>query len=330
MAGLRVWGALPERYAGRQVASSTVDAQGRIVALLVDPDVTCAQRVALTAPCDATAVVIDGSERHEVEIHGLDLRFPKIDTLGDGFVLAGARCRMPSGPVARTFEELEAEIPHNARVIGVDGGTLRTFHAGDGIEHLMTDAAGDIWIGYFDEASICALLPVKPSRQADDHQQRHRTTLSMPGLIRWTSTGEPAWYAVFDKSGPGSWVDCYALNVGHEYTWAYPYTGFPLVEIDKIGVRCVRRTPVSFAIGVMVAGDTLAFVASPGERPKTAGHYTITLAHTDGGPIEAAGSSPLLLPDGTRPRVWAQRRACRDGRMWMQFDDPHTWYVVEV
>ena len=116
--GLRVWGALPERYAGGQVASSTIDAQGRIVALLVDPDVTCAERVPLTAPYDATAVVIDGSDRREVEIRGLDLRFPKIDTLGDGFVLAGARCRMPSGPAARTFEELEAEIPHHAREIG--------------------------------------------------------------------------------------------------------------------------------------------------------------------------------------------------------------------
>lgn len=44
----------------------------------------------MTEPYDATAVVIDGSDRYEVEIHGLDLRFPKIDTLGDGFVLAGA------------------------------------------------------------------------------------------------------------------------------------------------------------------------------------------------------------------------------------------------
>lgn len=306
-AGLRVWGALPECYSGRQVASSTIDARGRIVALLVDPDVTCAQRVPLTAPYDATAVVIDGNDRYEVEIHGLDLRFPKIDTLGDGFVLAGARCQMPSGPVARTLEELEAEIPHNARVIGPDGGTTSTFHAGDGIEHLMTDASGEIWIGYFDEASICALLP--PSghpRRAGDPRHRpkpHRATMSTPGLIRWTSHGEPAWYATLDGSGPGSWVDCYALNVGLKYTWAYPYTAFPLVEIDKIGVRCVRRTPVRYAHGVMVAGGTLAFVASAGGPAKTGGHYTITLAHTDGGPIEVSGDSPLLLPDGSRPRA---------------------------
>ncbi|MBR7833330.1 hypothetical protein KDL01_08635 [Actinospica durhamensis] len=330
MAGLRVWGALPERYSGRQVATSTIDAQGRIVALLVDPDATCAQRVPLTAPYDATAVVIDGGDRYEVEIHGLDLRFPKIDTLGDGFVLAAARCTMPSGPAARTFEELEAEIPHNARVIGADGGTTCTFHAGDGIEDLMTDAAGDIWIGYFDEASICALLPGRRARLADGSRPQHRATMSTPGLIRWTSAGEPAWYALSDRSGPRSWVDCYVLNVGREYTWAYPYTGFPLVEIDKKGVRCVRRTPVDFATGIMVDGGTLAFVASAGGRTKTPGHYTVTLAHTDGGPIEATGESPLLLPDGSRPRVWAKRTVCRDGRMWMQFEDPSTWYVIEV
>ncbi len=44
----------------------------------------------------------------------------------------------------------------------------------------------------------------------------------------------------------------------------------------------------------------------------------------------AESSRPLLLPDGTRPRNWAQRRVCRDHHMWLQFDDPLTWYVIEI
>jgi hypothetical protein len=44
----------------------------------------------------------------------------------------------------------------NARIIGPDDATRISFHAGDGIEHLLTDRNGTIWTGYFDEVSICA------------------------------------------------------------------------------------------------------------------------------------------------------------------------------
>jgi hypothetical protein len=109
-----------------------------------------------------------------------------------------------------------------------------------------------------------------------------------------------------------------------------PYTGFPLVEIDGQGVRSVRRTPVRSASAVVTAGDRSAFLAATGKHPQTPGVYELTIACHTGGPIEAVSSTPLLLPDGTRPRNWAWRRACRDNRMWLQFDDPFTWYVIEI
>jgi hypothetical protein len=84
--------------------------------------------------------------------------FPKIDVVGDGFVLVGARCTRPS---ATTLAELEAEIPRNGRITGADGTTLTTFHTGDGIEQLMSDHTGNIWIGYFDEAAHRGDLPVE-------------------------------------------------------------------------------------------------------------------------------------------------------------------------
>src|SRR4051794_15890316 len=93
------------------------------------------------------------------------------------------------------------------------------------------------------------------------------TRMSMPGLIRWTADGTPAWYAVQDSRGPANWVDCYALNVGADRVWAYPSTAFPLVETDESGMRCVRRTPVRLARGVLVAGERVAFVA--GQRHGT-------------------------------------------------------------
>jgi hypothetical protein len=57
---------------------------------------------------------------------------------------------------------LEAEIPHNARVIGADGGTTSTFHAGDGIEHLMTDAAGDSGSGTSTRPRSARFCPSSP------------------------------------------------------------------------------------------------------------------------------------------------------------------------
>lgn len=330
---LRVWGTLPDRYGDRQIAASTIDAQGRIVALLVDPDVDCAQRGGSGDRYDATIVLSDGSDCHETVVRDLSLRFPKIDVLDDGFVLAAARCRMPSGPSAAPFEEfdeLDSEVPRNALVVDAAGDAKAAFHVGDAIEYLVTDAAGTIWVGYFDESSICAPWPVRPSTRRAGDRPAKRMKLMTPGLIRWSSTGDPLWYATTDGSGPRSWMDCYALNVGCEYAWAYPYTGFPLVEIDRQGVRCVRRTPVRSATAIMTSGDRSAFLITPGEHPKTPGTYELTYARCSDGPIEAESSTPLLLPDGTRPRNWARRRVGRDHRMWLQFDDPLTWYVIEI
>ncbi|MEU6076043.1 hypothetical protein [Micromonospora sp. NPDC047074] len=325
-AQLRVWRTLPDHYADRKVAASTVDAAGRVIALLVAPDATCTERGAALQPYAATAVVIDGGDVTEVTIPELDLRFPKIDVLGDGFVLAAARCRMPTGPAATTVAELEAQIPHNARIVDADGSTRTTFHAGDGIGQLMVDQAGNIWISYFDEASVCAPHPVRQDRT----QPPHRTSMSMPGLIRWTATGDAAWYATQDRNGPASWVDCYALNVGTHRTWAYPYQGFPLVEIDQDGVRCVRRTPVRSAGGVIVAGERVAFVGGQGHGPQAAGRYLVTFSRIIDGPVEATTTAPLLLSTGHRPTTWARRTVCRDNRMWMQFGDGRTWYVLTM
>jgi hypothetical protein len=93
---------------------------------------------------------------------------------------------------------------------------------------------------------------------------------------------------------------------------------------------CVRRTSVRSAGAVIVAGHDVAFPASHGPHPRTPGEYTVTFARTDDGPVEATATAPLLLPDGSRPNAWARRTVCRDNRMWLQSDDPHTWYVIEI
>ncbi|MEV6008172.1 hypothetical protein AB0M29_15290 [Streptomyces sp. NPDC051976] len=332
---LRRYAQLPGRYLDMQVAASTVDTHGRVVSLLAPPDATCTRRVppGQRQPYDALIVVMDGRDLHEVRLQDLDVHFPMVDALGSGFVLAAARCRMPSGPPAATLDALEREVPHNALVLDHDGTPLTTFHAGDDIQHLLTDRRGGIWMGYGDEASVCAPLPLShPDRGARGSlAPPFRRTMSMPGLIRWTASGDPAWYASSDAVGPASWVDCYALNVGTDRAWAYPYTGFPLVEIDGIGITWTRRTPTHYASAVLVEGSDAAFLTADTAPRRAPGHYTLTEAASRNGTLEATASAPLVLPDGTRPGAWARRTVCRGGQMWLQFrHDERTWFHYEL
>ncbi|MEV0897232.1 hypothetical protein [Actinoplanes sp. NPDC049802] len=89
------------------------------------------------------------------------------------------------------------------------------------------------------------------------------------------------------------------------------------MEIDQVGVRCVRRTPVRSASGVVVAGERVAFIAGQGNGPNAAGRYLVTFAHTEDGPVEATATAGLVLPGGRRPSAWARRMVCRDGKAWM-------------
>ncbi|MFG1805123.1 hypothetical protein [Streptomyces sp. NPDC049040] len=335
-ARLTPYARLPGRYAGLRVAASTVDARGRVVTLLVPPAATCTRRLPpeRRLSYDALVVVSEGTDGvlDEVRLPGLDLHLPYIDALGSGFVLAAARCPMPSGPPAATFEALEREVPHNALVVGRDGVPLRTFHAGDDIRHLLTDAYGGIWTAYGDESCLCA--PLLPPRRRDGRPvlaaapgPGPRTTMSRPGLVRWTGAGEPAWYARNDQ--PLHWDDCYALNVADDRAWAYPYTGFPLVEVDAEGIRRTRRTPVRGATAILVDGQDgtgVGFVTADTGTARVPGHYTVTLTRDRGGLLGVVASVPLLLPDGSRPGAWARRTVCRGSRMWTQFDDDRTWY----
>jgi hypothetical protein len=216
--------------------------------------------------------------------------------------------------------------------VGNAGAPLTTFHAGDDVQHLLTDKHDNIWTGYGDEAVLCAQSPNRRRARsaATTPQPVPRMTMSMPGLVRWSRDGSPAWYATRDPIGPGSWVDCYALNVGADGTWAYPYTGFPLVEIDATGIRWTRRTPVHFASAVLIDGDNAAFLAADKGPSKIPGHYTVTLTQGQNGVLEPVASAPLLLPDGTRPEAWARRTVCRGDQAWLQFRDQRTWYHIEL
>lgn len=75
------------------------------------------------------------------ELRELHLAHVTVQPLPEGRTLVvGARCRWrPSGP------------ERNAVVYDSEGNTVAEETLGDGIEHVLTTPAGNVWVGYFDE-----------------------------------------------------------------------------------------------------------------------------------------------------------------------------------
>ncbi|MEO3813055.1 hypothetical protein ABGB17_28975 [Sphaerisporangium sp. B11E5] len=315
---------LPDRYAPFEVLASTIDHLGRLVALVADPAqgfVSIPHLPGLRPPprYDAIAVICDETEIHEIALNDLGLWFTDIDTLGDGVVLAAARC-LPSGiPYERYLEPVprdELLLAANVRVIDGDGWTRAAFYAGDGIEQLMTDPRGNIWTSYFDESNYWAANP--------DGTCSKR---SMLGLARWDKGEGPPWLA---SDTPGiAWCDCYALNVGRETVHACPYTDFPLVEIDANGIRAVTPNPVTRCSGLAISGPQLAFLDQ--HRVDGEYHWEIRGARKEGGAVVETGRQPLVLPEGRQPAGWARGKIGRDWTLWLHEDgDPRRWYRYEI
>jgi hypothetical protein len=322
---LPLHGELPDRYARFEVLASTVDHRGRIVALVADPaqgftPVPYSSSRRPPPRYEAIAVISEGGEVCEIPLKGLDRWFTLIDTLGEGVVLADARCDPPGVPFERYTEAIPEEELHltaNVRVVGADGETRSAFYAGDGIEQLVTDARGGIWTGYFDESNYWS-----------PHPDGTRSYSFMVGLARWAADGGPPWMAPSETPGL-AWCDCYALNVGRDLVHACPYNDFPLVEIGDGGVRAVLPNPVTRCSGLAVLDQELAFF----DQHQVDGRFQweIRRARKEDSAVVETGREHLRLPDGRELSGWARGKIGRDGTLWLHEDgDPRRWYRYEL
>ncbi|NUP47416.1 MAG: hypothetical protein HOW97_08885 [Catenulispora sp.] len=331
---LRPWSRLDARYDHLNVLATSVNPAGTPVTLLVDAaNAAVAQPeprgvpFPREQPYDALLVIGHGGEEAEIPVSGVPYRYPCIDAWSGGFAVAKAR-----NLAQRDYDPVngdDSRLPHNVATFDLLGAQNGSFYAGDAIETLSFDEAGTIWTSYFDEAS--AWLPVRQRQGRTETFAfgKARVLVHMPGLIRWNRRGEILWAAVHDPMTV-DWCDCYALNVGVHRTWACPYTGFPLVDIDDAGIRLVRRNPVrsSGAVAVDESGNRAAFVKAAAER--IPGRYVVTECRLADGPVEPVAAGPLSMPDGTDPSCWFKRKVARDGRIWVQFEDPRAWYLLEL
>lgn len=329
---LRPWSALDARYDKLEVLATAVNPAGVPVTLLADTANAAIARPEPRGvpfppeqPYDALLIIGHDDDATEIPVPGLLFRFPHVDAWSGGFAVFKAR-DLAQGKYDPVDND-DSLLPHNIATFDLTGAQNGSFYAGDGIEALSFDEAGTIWTSYFDEAS--AWLPVRrrQSRSGTFTFGKARVLVHMPGLIRWSRQGEILWAAIHDPMKVG-WCDCYALNVGVHRTWACPYTGFPLVDIDDAGVRLIRRNPIRSSSAVAVDGSRAAFVKATADR--IPGRYVVTECHLGDGPVEPVAAGPLTMPDGTDPPCWFKHRVARDGRIWVQFDDPRVWYVLEL
>lgn len=271
---LTAYARLPRAYRDRNVLHSTVDAFGRAHWLLREA----------RGPgdlYDAVIVTVEDGRAYETYLASVRARFPKVDALPDGgFVVADSRRRKGD---------------EHVQVFDPPGRPSWTFAVGDGIEQLLTDESGNLWVGYFDEG-----VGGDP--------------LSEPGLRCWSSTGSPLWQ--HSSTTSIDWIlECYALNVDRRAVWAYPYPDFPLLEVCDGRPATVRTTPVRSASAVVVHGSRVAFFGGYGDNQDR-----LVLGDLTETSVEPVEERRLLHPDGTGlarcrvvargPRLYVQERPC--------------------
>ncbi|KUO19388.1 hypothetical protein [Streptomyces dysideae] len=273
---------LPRPYRQQTVLHSTVDAFGRAHWLLRAP----------TAPrdlYDAVVVTVEDGRPYETHLGSVQARFPKLDALPDGgFVVADSRTRAGTDQV-QVFDAL--------------GRPSWGFTVGDGIEHLLGDESGNLWVGYFDEGVF-------------------GDPLSAPCVRCWSQTGAPVW-EYRPQPGERHPVDCYALNVDRRAAWAYPYTEFPLIEAREGRPARVRGTPVRGAKGLAVHGDRVLFFG--GYRNGRDRVHDCRLTETS---VESVAERRLARPDGGT--LGSCRVVCRGPRLYVQEKPCTEWNVLDI
>jgi len=283
---LAAFARLPHSYRNRHTVHSTVDAFGRAHWLLTERP----PRARHKKPYDAVVVTVGDGRPQETHLSAVQGEFPRLDALPDGgFVVAEAR--------SRAGEE-------HVQVFDALGRLSWTFRVGDGIEHLLADEAGDLWVGYFDEGVY-----------GDDE-------LSWPGLRRWSHTGDPLW-AYHPVDGGGTISDCYALNVSGRSAWACAYTDFSLLEIGPDRGVKPHPNPVRGARGLAIHGGQVAlFGGYEGERDRL-----VIGELTDTG-VATVAERRVVRSDGAD--LGRCRVVSRGTRIYLQ-EEPFTeWTVLDI
>jgi hypothetical protein len=240
--------------------------------------------------CRPRVYVHDGDQTwRAVALTGPRATYPLLDLLPDGDILVvNARCHRWG----------DGSVEDNAHVFDPAGAHLRSFCLGDGIEHLGVDAAGTIWVGYFDEGVFGNLGWNDP--------------IGAAGVVRFDSHGHRLW-TYQPPPGTNPIADCYALNVDARTTWAYYHTDFPLVQLTDGQARAYAPTPVRGARHLLTYRDQVIFIGEYDDPLRLAD------CHLTGTTVQYRGQALLHDPDGA-PLHLFQPISTRGSRLYLHTD----------
>lgn len=119
----------------------------------------------------------------------------------------------------------------NVFIVDLSGRLLHSFKGGEAFEEIVVGKEG-IWISYFDEGIF-------------------GNGISTEGLVFFDMTGKLLLRYHSDLLNSSEIADCYALCKGNGTTvWIFPYTDFPLVEINP-----KERTVRSYSVPELLHGS---------------------------------------------------------------------------
>jgi hypothetical protein len=242
LVSVRHHGELTPPHPGDELVAVSVGPSGEAVALwsTAAGQTTLLGRVPERPPVPARIATYWPDPGPVVEIAEFDLAFPIPAPMPDGRVLAVAsRCRWrPGGP------------DPNAVIFDDAGLRVGEGVVGDGIEHMFTTSAGDIWVAYFDEGVFGNYGWGGPGP----------TPIGAPGIVRFGADLSLRWSFPMNTS----MADCYAFNVDDPEIWACYYTEFPIARIADDAVRHWTNAAARGPRALIIAGTRCVLVGGYG------------------------------------------------------------------
>lgn len=221
--------------------------------------------------------------------------------------------RLPNGHWVVANRRLWSDS--NARILGPDGSLLSRLSLGDGIANLQCDAAGGIWVSYFDEGIFGGYISDEDGEPPGAN-----------GVDRFRTDGTIWWSPNRGFESPID--DCYAMTVGRDGVWLYYYSDFPIVHVAFDGTyRQWRNDKIRGA----------SVVASDGDFAVLLGGYGVP-----GFPDESGTGALMRLGNDGRASVlhrfmldpW-MKAALNNGHAFarganIHFVDDKTWTVMTI
>ena len=270
---------------GLELVSLAVSAAQEVVLLWARPDELAALTSVKEAPGQArfpdsrtageagvvATVHVPGQVRVAARILRLPVAHPLVDLMPDGEVLlVGARAEWtPEG------------AERNALLYDERGSLVREETLGDGIGHVQTTSAGDVWVGYFDEGVYGNYGWGDPGP----------APVGAAGIVRFDRHLQQAW-SYEPGEALGGVDDCTVLNVTDNAVWACYYSDFPVVRIR--GEKVSGWTSTVGAVGAMVAAeDEVGLFGGYGDD-----RHRLVRGRLREGRFVPESVSRLVLPDG--------------------------------